>query len=183
MLIGLESCYILRCYILRQKVVTFWVKKLLHFALKRCYILRQKLLHFGLMLHFASVVTFCGVTRRGYFSPSRPMQTDATSANNSQHCWMLLANNVAWPKSLTGFKLYATNAKKCQHCCGSMQTDQQVTTLLGPTMLGVVGQQCWIRLHGPLCYKGLKDKKTCSPKMKRTISFAPGPVTNDTFCI
>ena len=25
----------------------------------------------------------------------RPMQTDATSANNSQHCWVLLANNVA----------------------------------------------------------------------------------------
>ena len=27
------------------------------------------------------------------------------------------------PKSLTGFKLYATSANKCQHCCGSMQTD------------------------------------------------------------
>ena len=27
---------------------------------------------------------------------------------------------------------------------------QQATTLLGPTMLGVVGQQCWVRLHGPL---------------------------------
>ena len=27
---------------------------------------------------------------------------------------------------------------------------QQVTTLLGPTMLGVVGQQCWVRLHGSL---------------------------------
>ena len=30
-----------------------------------------------------------------------------------------------------------------------MQTDAQVTTLLGPTMLGVVGQQCWVRLHEP----------------------------------
>ena len=29
-----------------------------------------------------------------FFGPSRPMQTDTTSANNSQHCWMLLANNV-----------------------------------------------------------------------------------------
>ena len=41
------------------------------------------------------------------------MQTDATSANNSQHCWVLLANSVAsiWHghKSLTCFKLYATN--------------------------------------------------------------------------
>ena len=26
---------------------------------------------------------------------------------------------------------------------------QQVTTLLGPTMLSVVGQQCCVRLHGP----------------------------------
>ena len=42
-----------------KNIVSFCVKKLLHFALKRCYILRQKLLHFGLMLHFASkVVTF-----------------------------------------------------------------------------------------------------------------------------
>ena len=30
----------------------------------------------------------------------------------------------AGPKSLTGFKLYATSNNKCQHCCGSMQTDE-----------------------------------------------------------
>ena len=42
-----------------KNIVSFCVKKLLHFALKSCYILRQKLLHFGLMLHFTSkVVTF-----------------------------------------------------------------------------------------------------------------------------
>ena len=35
-----------------SKVVTFRVS----------YISRQKLLHFALMLHFASIVTFCGVT-------------------------------------------------------------------------------------------------------------------------
>ena len=45
-----------------------------------------------------------------------------------------------------------------QHCWGSMQTGAtspqvpacKVTTLLGPTMLGVaiVGQQCCVRLHG-----------------------------------
>ena len=52
-------------------------------------------------------------------------------------------------KSLTGFKLYTTSANKCQHCCGSMQmAAKQVTTLLGPTVLGVVGQQCCVRLHG-----------------------------------
>ena len=39
-----------------KNVVSFCVKKLLHFALKSCHILRQKLLHFGLMLHFASKV-------------------------------------------------------------------------------------------------------------------------------
>ena len=66
------------------KAVTFC---LLHFALKNCFILRQKvvtfrvkkLLHFGLMLHFASkVVTFrvnvtfcvnCYILRRNRVSP------------------------------------------------------------------------------------------------------------------
>ena len=50
------------------------------------------------------------------------------------------------PKSLTGFKLYATSANIVVVPC---KRTQQVTTLLGPTMLGVVGQQCWVRLHGP----------------------------------
>ena len=49
------------------------------------------------------------------------------------------------PKSLTGFKLYATSANIVVVPC---KRTQQVTTLLGPTMLGVVGQQCWVRLHG-----------------------------------
>ena len=55
------------------------------------------------------------------------------------------------PKSLTGFKLYTTRANIVVVPCKRMQ---QVTTLLGPTMLGkalgVLGQQCWVRLHGPL---------------------------------
>ena len=50
------------------------------------------------------------------------------------------------PKSLNGFKLYATSANIVVVPC---KRTQQVTTLLGPTMLGVVGQQCWVRLHGP----------------------------------
>ena len=50
------------------------------------------------------------------------------------------------PKSLTGFKLYATSANIVVIPCKRMK---QVTTLLGPTMLVVVGQQCWVRLHGP----------------------------------
>ena len=40
-------------------------------------------------------------------------------------------------KSLTGFKLYATSANIAVVPC---KRTQQVTTLLGPTMLGVVGQ-------------------------------------------
>ena len=39
------------------------------------------------------------------------------------------------PKSLIGFKLYATSANKCQHCCGSMQTDATCWA-----------QQCWVLL-------------------------------------
>ena len=49
------------------------------------------------------------------------------------------------PKSLTVFKLYATSANIV---VVPGKRTQQVTTLLGPTMLGVVGQQCWVRLHG-----------------------------------
>ena len=45
-------------------------------------------------------------------------------------------------KSLTSFKLCATSA--------NIVVVQQVTTLLGPTMLGVAGQQCCVRLHGHL---------------------------------
>ena len=81
---------------------------------------------------------------------SGSMQTYATSHNIAACCWGFLDNNVATVcmglKSVTGFKLYATSANKCQHCCGSMQTD---ATCLGPTMLRVVGQKCCIRLHGP----------------------------------
>ena len=59
------------------------------------------------------------------------------------------SNNVGtcWAKSLTGFKLYATTANIVMV---PYKRTQQVTTLLGPTMLGVVGQQCCVRLHGPL---------------------------------
>ena len=57
-----QGCNILLVTFRVKNIVSFCVKKLLHFALKSCYILRQKLLHFVLMLHFASIVTFCGVT-------------------------------------------------------------------------------------------------------------------------
>ena len=64
----------------------------------------------------------------------------------SQHCCVLLevfgqqcCVRLHGPKNLTGFKLYVTSANKCQHCCGSMQTDATCWA-----------QQCCIRLHGPL---------------------------------
>ena len=82
------------------------------------------------------------------------MRTDATSANNSQHCCVLLANNVAsvcmglnvWPVS-NYTQQVPTSANIVVVPC---KRTQQVTTLLGATMLGVVGQHCWVRLHGPL---------------------------------
>ena len=44
---------------------------------------------------------------------------------------------------------------------------QQVTTLLSPTMLGAVGHQCWVRLHGPFasekCLLVVQLKPTTRP--------------------
>ena len=65
----------------------FALKTLFHFALKSCYILRQKLLHFGLMLHFASIVTFCGVTRpwfqeHFYLQIKNPPTSENTTVDN-----------------------------------------------------------------------------------------------------
>ena len=72
---------------------------------------------------------------------------------NKSHCCVLLeavlANNVAsvsfvcGPKSLTGFRLYATSANKCQHCCGFVQTDatcwaQQCCVLLANNVAAYV---------------------------------------------
>ena len=53
-----------------------------------------------------SLRTIRGRFRRfpvGVVPPLRPMQTDTTSANNFQHCWVLLANNVA--SVFTGLKV------------------------------------------------------------------------------
>ena len=75
----------------------------------------------------------------------RPMQTDAR--NKSEHCCVLLANKVA---------------SVCMdlNVCPVSNYEQQVPTMLwfhangrsmlDPTMLRVVGQQCCLRLHGPL---------------------------------
>ena len=70
--------------------------------------------------------------------------------NKSQHCCVLLgvlANNVASICMGLKFDRFQTIRNKCQYCCGSMQPFGR--NMLGPTMLGVVGQQCCVRLHGP----------------------------------
>ena len=76
----------------------------------------------------------------------------AVPCKQTQHCcatlrWSQNNRNVGtcWAKSLTGFKLAVRN--KCQQVPTLLwfrpcKRTQQVTTLLGPTMLGVVGQQC-----------------------------------------
>ena len=76
-----------------------------------------------------------------------------TPCKRAQHCCATLRrsqNNrnvgTCWAKRFTGFKLYATSANIVVVPC---KRTQQVTTLLGPTMLGAVGQQCCVRLHGP----------------------------------
>ena len=52
------------------------------------------------------------------------------------------------PKSLTGFKLYATCANIVVVPC---KRTQQVTTLLGPNNVGCCWPTIsWVRLHGPL---------------------------------
>ena len=52
------------------------------------------------------------------------------------------------PKSLTSFKLHATSANKCQHCCGSMQMDATSHNFAG--LNNVVC--CWPTMLGPFAW-------------------------------
>ena len=81
--------------------------------------------------------------------PTESLKAHANRCNKCQQLPTLLGVvgqqscvRLHGPKSLTGFKLYATSANIVVVPC---KRKQQVTTLLGPTMLGVVGQQCWVR--------------------------------------
>ena len=63
----------------------------------------------------------------------------------TQHCCATLRrsqNNrnvgTCCAKSLTGFKLYATSANKCQHCCGSMQMDATSHNIVGPNSVASI---------------------------------------------
>ena len=61
-----------------------------------------------------------------------------------QQCWVRLHGL----KSLTGFKLYVTSANKCQHCCGSIQTDATSQNIVGPNNVG----RCWPTMLGPFAW-------------------------------
>ena len=50
------------------------------------------------------------------------------------------------PKSLTGFKLYATSANKSQHC-GSMQTDSTSHNIVAPNSVASVCVGLYLPLH------------------------------------
>ena len=84
------------------------------------------------------------------------LKAHANGRNKSQHCCVLLGVfsqqycvRLHGPKSLTGFKLYATNANKCQQVPTLLWFHANGRNMLGPTMLRVIAQQCFVRLHGP----------------------------------
>ena len=58
---------------------------------------------------------------------------------------------TCFAKSLTGVKLYVTSANKCQHCCGSMQTDAASYNIVGSNNVAC----CWPTMLRPFAW-GLK---------------------------
>ena len=73
------------------------------------------------------------------------------------------------PKSLTGFKLYATSANRCQHCCGSMQTDATSHNIVGPNNVGC----CWPTMLGPFAWAFMNPK---TKKLIRDLTFSFCPL-------
>ena len=101
----------------------------------------------------------------------RPMQTDSTSANNSQHCWVLMANNVASVcMGLKKFDRFQTIRNKCQ----------QKPTLLWFHANGCnKSQQCWARLHGPLAVQGNQCHSIPFSLLKNETSHCTGSLEED----
>ena len=96
----------------------------------------------------------------------------ANGRNRSQHCWVLLANNVASVctslKVWTVFKLYATSAN-------IVWFHAKRRNMLGPTMLLVFGQQCWVRLHGPLFPMLFQNYRVTEKSSLQLLSLSPPP--------
>ena len=83
--------------------------------------------------------------------PWKRTQQAPTTPNIVAYCWPTMLRPFALAKSVTGFKLCSTSASIVVVPC---KRTQQVATLLGTTMPGVVSQQCWVRLNG---LKGLLE--------------------------
>ena len=78
------------------------------------------------------------------------VKAHANGHNKSQHCFVLFGVfgqqccvRLYGPKGFNGFKLYATSANKCQHCCCSMQTD-----VFGPNNVAC----CWPTMLRPFAW-------------------------------
>ena len=99
-----------------------------------------------------NIVGCCWPTMLGPFAWAlRPMQTDPTTHNIVACCWGFCSQQCCvrlhGPKILTGFKLYATSANKCQHC-GSMQTDAISHNFVGLNSVGC----CWPTMLRPFAW-------------------------------
>ena len=74
-----------------------------------------------------------------------PMQTGATllryasPVTEQQKCWDLLGQK---------FDRFQTVRNKCQHCCGSMQTDAINHNIVGPNSVGC----CWPTMLRPFAW-------------------------------
>ena len=60
------------------------------------------------------------------------------------------------------FDRFQTVRNKCQHCCGSMQTDATSHNIVGSNNVGCCWQQCCVRLHGALELKCRVPRTECS---------------------
>ena len=98
-------------------------------------------LHVGMQppAHFSTVVFMAHANGR-----KKCQQLPTLLGVVGQQCCIRLHE----PKSLTGFKLYATSANKCQHCCDSIQTDATRHNIVGPNNVGC----CWPTMLGPFAW-------------------------------
>ena len=76
----------------------------------------------------------------------RPVQTLATLlANKTQHCWARVVA-TCWMKFDTG----QTSSNNFQQVATTHNMVCKRSQHVGPNNVGLVGQQCCERLHGPL---------------------------------
>ena len=78
------------------------------------------------------------------------VKAHAKEHNSSQHCCVLLGVfgqqcciRLHWPKSLTGFKLCATSANKCQQMPTLLWFHANGRNMLGPTVIKMLLLFAW----------------------------------------